>query len=61
MNAGLHIYAGGEYELNMNLSVVGGIGYDQDFFDVTKDLKDVYQAEDRSGLRMFSFRFGIKF
>lgn len=61
MNAGWHIYAGVEYELNMNLSVLGGIGYDQDFFDVTKDLKDVYQAEDRSGLRMFSFRFGIKF
>ncbi len=61
MNAGWHLYAGAEYELNMNFSVLAGIGYDQDFFDITKDLKDVYQAADKSGLRMFRFRFGIKF
>lgn len=61
MNAGWHIHAGLEYELNIDLSLLAGIGYDQDFFDVTKDLKDVYQPKDRSGLRMFSFRFGIRF
>jgi hypothetical protein len=61
MNAGWHLYAGVEYELSMNFSILAGIGYDQDFFDVTKDLKDVYQTEDKSGLRMFRFRFGIKF
>jgi opacity protein-like surface antigen len=61
MNAGWHLHAGVEYALNMNFSVLAGIGYDQDFFDVTKDLTDVYQAKDKSGLRMFRFRFGIKF
>jgi hypothetical protein len=61
INAGWHIYAGVEYELNMDLTVLAALGYDQDFFDVTKDLKDVFQAEDRSGLRLFRFRFGIKF
>lgn len=61
LNAGWHIHAGVEYDLNINLAIVAGIGYDQDFFDITKDLKDVSQPEDRSGLRMFRIRLGIKF
>jgi hypothetical protein len=61
MNAGWHIYAGVEYELNIDASLIAGLGYDQDFFDVTKDLENVSQPDDRSGLRMIRFRFGIKF
>ncbi len=61
MNAGWHIHAGVEYELNINLKLIAGIGFDQDFFDITKDLKDVDQPQDRSGLRMFRIRMGLKF
>jgi len=61
LNAGWHIHAGVEYDLNTDLTLVGGIGYDQDFFDITKDLKDVDQPEDRSGLRMLRIMMGIKF
>ncbi len=61
LNAGWHIHAGVEYDLNVDLTLVGGLGYDQDFFDVTKDLKDVEQPEDRSGLRMLRIMMGIKF
>lgn len=61
LNAGWHIYAGVEYELNINLNILAGVEYDQDFFDLTKDLEEANQSDDRSGLRIFSFRFGIKF
>lgn len=61
MNAGWHIGAGIEYELPFDASLIAGISYAQDFFDVTKDLKDVNQPSDRSTLRMFRIRFGFKF
>jgi hypothetical protein len=61
MNAGWHIGAGLEYELGIDLSLIAGLSYAQDFFDVTKDLEDVNQTEDRSGLRMVKIRLGIKF
>jgi hypothetical protein len=61
LNAGWHIHAGVEYDLNIDLTLFGGIGFDQDFFDITKDLKDVDQPEDRSGLRMLRIRMGLKF
>ena len=61
MNFGWHIGAGIEYELDINASLIAGLSYAQDFFDVTKDLEDVYQPEDRCGLRMFRIRLGIKF
>ncbi len=61
LNAGWHIHAGIEYDLNLDLTLVAGIGYNQDFFDITKDLNDVDQPEDRSGLRMLRIMMGIKF
>lgn len=61
MNAGWHIGAGLEYELGIDLSLIAGLSYAQDFFDITKDLEDVHQVEDRSGLRMIRVRLGIKF
>ncbi|MDZ7635463.1 MAG: outer membrane beta-barrel protein [Bacteroidales bacterium] len=61
MNAGWHIGAGREYEMSIDASIIAGLSYAQDFFDVTKDLEDVYQPEDRAGLRMFRIRLGIKF
>ena len=61
MNFGWHLGAGIEYEMDINASIIAGLSYAQDFFDVTKDLEDVYQPEDRCGLRMFRIRLGIKF
>jgi len=61
MNAGWHIGGGVEYELGIDASLIAGLTYAQDFFDVTKDLKDVNQHPDRSGLRMFRIRLGLKF
>ncbi len=61
MNAGWHLGGGIEYELGIDLSLIAGLSYAQDFFDVTKDLEDVGQPEDKSGLRMIRIRLGLKF
>ena len=61
MNAGWHATIGLEYELSMETSLVAGLGFAKDFFDVTKDLENVFQPEDRSRLSMFRFRLGVKF
>ena len=61
LNAGWHLGGGIEYELGIDASIVAGISYAQDFFDLTKDLKDVYQTDDRSTLRMLSIILGFKF
>jgi len=61
LNAGWHVYVGLDYELSMSTSLVAGVGFDRDFFDVTKDLKTVFQADDRSTLNMVRFRLGLKF
>ena len=61
MNAGWHVHIGLEYELSTETSLVFGLGFNRDFFDVTKDLEDADQPEDRSRLNMFRFRLGVKF
>jgi hypothetical protein len=61
MNAGWHVQIGLEYELSTETSLVFGLGFNHDFFDVTKDLADADQPEDRSRLNMFRFRLGVKF
>jgi len=61
LNAGWHVYIGLDYELSMETSLVAGLGFDRDFFDVTKDLKNVFQPEDRSTVSMVRFRLGLKF
>ncbi len=61
MNAGWHVGGGVEYRLPIDASLVGGLFYSQDFFDLTKDLKNVNQPPDRSGLRMVRIRLGLKF
>lgn len=61
LNLGWHLTAGVEYELGIRTSLVGGLGFDEDFFDFTKDLSDVFQPKDKSGLRMLRIRLGVKF
>ncbi len=43
MNAGWHVLLGMEYELSTETSLVFGLGFNRDFFDVTKDLEDADQ------------------
>jgi hypothetical protein len=61
MNMGWHINGGIEYELGSDLLFLAGIGYDADFFDVTEDLENADQPDDRSKIRMIRIRFGLKF
>ncbi len=61
MNMGWHINAGIEYSLTGSTSLVAGLGFDEDFFDVTKDLTAVDQPADRSGLKMLRIRLGLAF
>jgi len=61
MNVGWHINAGIEYELESSMSIVAGLGFDADFFDITKDLDEVDQPEDRTGLKMIRIKLGLKF
>jgi len=61
LNAGWHLGGGIEYELSIDASIIAGISYAQDFFDLTKDLEDVSQPDDRTGLRMIRIRLGLKF
>jgi len=61
MNAGWHLGGGIEYELSPETAIITGLSYAQDFFDVTKDLENVNQPDDRSRLRMFRIMLGIRF
>jgi hypothetical protein len=61
MNLGWHATLGLEYELSGETSLVAGLGFARDFFDVTKDLENVFQPDDRSRLAIFRFRLGLKF
>jgi len=61
MNAGWHAGAGLEYELGIDLSLIAGLSYARDFFDITRDLEDAGQTGDRAGLRMVRITLGIKF
>jgi len=61
MNAGWHLHIGLEYAMSTETALVFGLGFNRDFFDVTKDLGDAGQPEDKSRLNMFRFRLGVKF
>lgn len=61
MNLGWHISAGIEYAIGRSTALVAGLGFDEDFFDITKDLEEVHQPVDRTGLNMVRIKFGIIF
>lgn len=58
-NFGYHLMAGIEYSLGGNTEVVLGLGYENNFLDVTNDIND--QATDRIKHNIIRFRIGINF
>jgi len=58
-NLGYHIKAGIEYSVAGNTSLVVGLGYENNFLDVTKDIND--QARDKITHNILSLQLGIIF
>ncbi|HNX67080.1 MAG TPA: porin family protein [Bacteroidales bacterium] len=61
VNFGWHVTFGGEYSLGGSTALTGGIGFDDNFFDVTKDNGNANQEQDRSLLKFLRFRLGVIF
>jgi hypothetical protein len=58
-NLGYHIMAGVEYSLGGSTAVVLGLGFENNFLDITRDNKG--QTEDRVTLKLIKFRIGLNF
>jgi hypothetical protein len=58
-NLSYHITAGIEYSLGGNTAAVLGLGFENNFLDITKDNGD--QPDDKTTHRLLSFRLGIIF
>ena len=58
-NLAYHITAGIEYGVGGNTAIVLGIGFENNFFDVTKDRGD--QPVDKITHKLLSFRLGVNF
>jgi len=56
-NVGFHFNAGIDYSINGNISLILGLGFENNFFDVTKDVSG--QENDRTTQRLLKFIFGI--
>jgi hypothetical protein len=58
-NLSYHVIAGIEYGLGGNTAFVFGLGFDNNFLDITRDIKN--QPVDKISHKLLSFRFGINF
>jgi hypothetical protein len=58
-NLGYHIMAGVEYSLGGSTAVVLGLGFENDFLDITKDNKG--QTADKVTMKLIRFRIGVNF
>lgn len=58
-NLSYHIMAGTEYSIGGNTAFVLGLGFDNNFFDITNDVN--YQPDDKVSHKLLSFRFGVNF
>jgi len=58
-NAGYHLTAGAEYSIDGNTSLVLGLGYETNIFDITKDFETM--ETDRTIHKLLKFVFGINF
>jgi hypothetical protein len=58
-NLSYHITAGVEYSVGGNTAMIFGLGFDNNFLDITKDVGD--QRPDKVSHKLLSFRLGVKF
>jgi len=58
-NIGYHLNAGADYSVNDNVQLTIGLGFENYFFDVTRDRLD--QVRDHIGQRFIRFIFGVSF
>lgn len=58
-NFGYHIKGGIDYSIDGSTSVVLGLGFENNFLDVTKDVAD--QPTDRTSQKFIKFIFGVNF
>jgi hypothetical protein len=58
-NLSYHVTAGIEYSLGGSTALIFGLGFDNNFLDITKDNGN--QPVDRVSNKILSFRFGINF
>jgi hypothetical protein len=58
-NMSYHIMAGIEYSLGGSTAMVFGLGFDNNFLDVTKDMND--QPADKVTQKILKFRIGVNF
>jgi Outer membrane protein beta-barrel domain len=59
LNLGYHATAGAEYSIDGNTSLILGLGYESNVFDVTKDYESF--EKDRTLHKLLKFIFGINF
>jgi hypothetical protein len=59
INLGYHITAGVEYSLGGSTAIVLGLGFENNFLDITKDNND--QTADKVALKLIRFRIGVNF
>jgi len=59
LNLGYHVTAGVEYSLGGSTAMVFGLGFENNFLDVTKDILD--QPTDKITHKILRFRIGVNF
>jgi hypothetical protein len=59
LNLSYHIIAGIEYSLGGNTAIVLGLGYENNFLDITRDINN--QPVDKVTQNILKFRIGVNF
>jgi hypothetical protein len=62
-NISYHVIAGIEYAIGGSTAIVLGLGFDNNFADITKDYEEVpfNQPKDKISHKLLSIRFGVNF
>ncbi len=58
-NIGYHLHGGIDYSIDGSTSLVVGLGFESNMFDITKDIGD--QETDRTSHKFLKFVFGVNF
>jgi hypothetical protein len=59
LNLAYHAAGGAEYSIDGNTSLILGLGYESNIFDITKDFESL--EKDRTSHKLLKFIFGINF